>query len=73
MVSLVLDLESQDPGALRDRLAEALKPLDPDAIVRVQLRGWNAEQVNHLLRASELRELAPPSMNIEWSHRGLRP
>jgi hypothetical protein len=68
MVSLTLDLETLDPGALRDRLVEELRLLDPDAVVRVQLRGPDAEQVNHMLSASDLRELAPASMNIDLSH-----
>lgn len=73
MVSLVLDLENLDRGALRDRLVEELKLLDPNAVVRVQLRGLDAEQVSQMLTASELRELAPPSMNIDLSPDALRP
>lgn len=68
MVSLTLDLENLDPAALRARLVEELKQLDPDAVVRVQLRGPDAEPANHLLTASELRDLAPPSMNIDLGH-----
>jgi DNA repair exonuclease SbcCD nuclease subunit len=73
MVSLELDLENEDAGRLRERLVEEVRLLDPNAVVRVRLCGPGAEKLSHTLSASDLRELAPPSMNIDWSHRVPRP
>jgi exonuclease SbcD len=73
MVSLVLDPDNPDPGALRNRLVEELKLLDPDAVVRVQFRGPYAEQVSRTLSASDLRQVAPPTMNVDLSPRAPRP
>jgi DNA repair exonuclease SbcCD nuclease subunit len=72
MVSLLFEPENLDSGLLKDHLVEKLKGLDPDAIVRIQLRGPNAERVRELLSANALRELAPATMNIDLSRHGPR-
>jgi DNA repair protein SbcD/Mre11 len=65
MVSLELDPPAADRAALEGLLASQLSELDPHAIVRVQLRGPNASASEAALTAACLRDLAPPTMNIE--------
>jgi len=67
MVSLTVAPEAPDSGSLRELLRRRLQPLDPDAVVRVQLRGSHAKWARDTLSAALLRELAPPSMNITFA------
>jgi DNA repair exonuclease SbcCD nuclease subunit len=62
MVSLVL--EPATPRVLVDQLASRLRDLDPDSVVRVQLRGPDAADALQSLSAARLRDLAPPTMNV---------
>ena len=64
MVSLVLEPAAPNRGALVGQLASRLRELDPDSVVRVQLRGPNAAESLQSLSAACLRDLAPPTMNI---------
>jgi DNA repair exonuclease SbcCD nuclease subunit len=64
MVSLVLESGARSGPALEQRLREQLAALDPDSVVRVQLRGQGDELALRTLTAARLREIAPPSMNI---------
>jgi exonuclease SbcD len=64
MVSLVLEPAVPNRGALVSQLASRLRELDPDSVVRVQLRGPAAAQSLQSLSAASLRNLAPPTMNI---------
>ncbi len=64
MVSLTLEPTEPDSQTLRDHLASRLQALDPESVVRVQLRGPNSNQAHKILNAAYLRQLAPPSMNI---------
>jgi hypothetical protein len=41
-----------------------LAALDPDSVVRVQLHGPYSARAREALSAAQLRELAPPSMNV---------
>ena len=64
MVSLVLEPPTAQPGTLVGQLASRLRELDPDSVVRVQLRGPHAAGALHSLSAARLRNLAPPTMNV---------
>jgi len=64
MVSLVLEPHAADRRTVAGLLASRLCQLDPDSIVRVQLRGPYAAASLQSLNAALLRELAPPTMNI---------
>ena len=64
MVSLVFEPATPDRGTLVGLLASRLRELDPDSVVRVQLRGPNAAESLQSLSAACLRDLAPPTMNI---------
>jgi exonuclease SbcD len=64
MICLVLEPEKLGGEALADHLAGRLLALDPDSVVRVQLRGPCAAEARDLLSAAVLRRLAPGSMNV---------
>ena len=64
MVSLTLDPEAPDVSVLLDLVSRRLRPLDPDAVVRVQMRGPHSRWACDTLSAAVLRELAPRTMNI---------
>ena len=64
MVSLVLEPPTLHRGSLVGQLASRLRELDPDSVVRVQLRGPNAASAVQSLSAACLRDLAPPTMNV---------
>jgi DNA repair exonuclease SbcCD nuclease subunit len=65
MVCLSLESEETGDRALRRQLADRVRSLDPDSVVRVQVRGPLAAQALGILSAKYLRGIAPPSMNIE--------
>ena len=65
MVSLVLEPAAADRGAVVNLLVSHLRALDPDAVVRVQFRGPNADASVNTLSAACLRRLAPPTMNVD--------
>jgi exonuclease SbcD len=64
MVSLVLQATEPDSRGLRGYLERKLQDLDPDSVIRVQIRGPYANEALATFSAPRLRELAPPSMNI---------
>jgi exonuclease SbcD len=64
MINLVLDVEQLGTESLTEHLRKRLLALDPDAVVRVQLKGSDSVRARETLSATHLRELAPPSMNI---------
>lgn len=51
--------------ALRERLAAALAPLPPDAVVQVRLQGVVTSEAKDALHAAELRRVHPPTMIVE--------
>ena len=65
MVSL--QLEPAGPGIkeLDNQLAGMIAGLAPDSVVRVVLQGPNATAARQALTAAHLRDLAPPTMNID--------
>lgn len=64
MVTIVLEPGQLGGESVADHLTRQLATLDPDSVVRVQLRGTDASYARQVLSAARLRELAPPSMNI---------
>jgi DNA repair exonuclease SbcCD nuclease subunit len=64
MALLAVDVGELGRETLADHLRRRLSEMDPDAIVRVQLRGRGAEAARAALTAARLRALAPPTMNI---------
>jgi DNA repair exonuclease SbcCD nuclease subunit len=64
MVCLVLEAGKPSTTSLTDHLRRRLSALDPNSVVRLQIRGAHATEVRAILSAAILRELAPPSMNI---------
>jgi DNA repair exonuclease SbcCD nuclease subunit len=67
MVSLDLNASGCSGGMLRERVFRSLQMIDPEAIVRLQVR-HAAPQALAALTAACLRSLAPPSMNVELIH-----
>jgi DNA repair exonuclease SbcCD nuclease subunit len=64
MVTLTLEPGESGEASLTDYLRDRLAALDPNSVVRLQLRGPSSEEAREVLTAAYLRELAPPSMNI---------
>ena len=64
MVSLMIEPGRIGQESISEHLRWQLAALDPDSVVRVQLRGPDSERVREALSAAQLRELAPPSMNV---------
>ncbi len=64
MVNLVIQPQGLSGDALMSHVAVQLRAIDPDAVVRVQLRGPGSQQAREFLSAARLRTLAPPSMNV---------
>jgi DNA repair exonuclease SbcCD nuclease subunit len=63
MVNLIVDPKNMDDASLRAHLHQRLSELDPDSVVRVQIRG-GALTAHEALRAPALRQLAPKTMNV---------
>ncbi len=70
MVRLLLNPGGRAPEALVDYVQGRLAALDPDAVVRIQLRGTGVEQARAVLTAATLRDLAPASMNVTLAREG---
>jgi DNA repair exonuclease SbcCD nuclease subunit len=64
MIKLKIPTGGAKPEAIKTHLHQTLSNLDPDAIVRLQFTGPNAETIQASLSASDLRALAPQTMNI---------
>jgi DNA repair exonuclease SbcCD nuclease subunit len=77
---LYLNFVAESPDSeLLQQLQSELSALDPDAVVRIRLGGPHAGAARPVLTAATLRELAPPTMNINVApdrarfRRGTRP
>ena len=68
MVTVVVELDGHTPETLTDHLSRQLSALDPEAVVRVQLRGSAAWETHEILSAAHLRALAPPTMNVSLAY-----
>jgi DNA repair exonuclease SbcCD nuclease subunit len=64
MVSLMLKAVDTDFAALSAQLGGMLRDLNPHSVVRVLIQGPKAEDARQVLSAALLRDLAPPTMNI---------
>jgi hypothetical protein len=77
MVKIEIASQGKQLDAIKNHIQEKLLELDQDSIVRIHLSGPNAQELHTTLSASELRALAPPTMNISllhgWRHDDNRP
>ncbi len=64
MVSLELEATDADIQSLSTLLTGELRNLDPHSVVRVALLGPKAVEARQVLNAALLRDLAPPTMNL---------
>lgn len=64
MVALTIETTGLGSNALAERLRSELSELDPDAVVRIEVIGVISEDARIVLRAANLRSLAPTTMNI---------
>lgn len=55
-------------SAIMNLIGDQLVALDPDSIVRIQLRGANVEELQASISAGALRAIAPPTMNISLAN-----
>ena len=65
MVVLPIDARGHGEAALASRLRASLASCDPEAVVRIDVRG---DALPACLRAARLREIAPRSMNVSVRH-----
>jgi DNA repair exonuclease SbcCD nuclease subunit len=73
MAIIVLEATDPDPRRWTRELKARLDALEPDSVVRVEVKGPCAGQAVQALNAAALREMAPDSMNValagQWSSR----
>jgi len=67
MVKLEVFCKENDSEPLEDRLRREITTLDPESIVRVELKGPGHLEARGKFSAAQLRELAPTSMNINFA------
>jgi exonuclease SbcD len=68
MVALELEPDGLTPAQLRQALIADLLALDPDAVVRIRVRGPVAAPLRPILAAPAVRALAPVTMNITLAY-----
>ncbi len=66
MVKVTVPVEDFSPDQVLLQVRSKLSLLKPDAVVRVELIGPRAEQVQRSITAASLRAAAPGSMNISF-------
>jgi exonuclease SbcD len=71
MIDLEVDGAGLDARRLRERLRRALATLDPDAVVRLRVRGRRGLPASTALSAAELRSLAPATMTVTTDPAGI--
>ena len=64
LVDIEIDPKGLDSEALTSRLRESLAALDADAVVRITLTGRIEDDAIGVVRAANLRALAPSSMTV---------
>jgi len=67
MIKIGLNITGLDPYGLRSLLKKSLGKLDPNSIVRIEIRGEFEERCLPVLRAAELRTICPKEMNVSLS------
>ena len=67
MIKVGICVTGLDPCGLRSLLKKSLGKLDPNSIVRIEIRGKFEERFLPVLRAAELRTICPKEMNISLS------
>jgi exonuclease SbcD len=68
MVALELEPNGLTPAQLRRALLDGLTSLDPDAVVRIRVRGPVPAPLRPILAAPAVRALAPATMNITLAY-----
>ena len=68
MVDLVVVLDGLKGESLTKHLQARFASLDPEAVVRVQVRGSVSPAVRAALSAPSLRAIAPSTMNVSLAH-----
>jgi DNA repair exonuclease SbcCD nuclease subunit len=67
MVNVIVEVDHKTGPELTDQLQAKLAPLPPDSVVRIKLKGQPTREALAILSARNLRQLAPPTMNISLS------
>lgn len=67
MLTILIEGGPSSGSVLAARIRNDLARVDPDAIVRIRIRGGITDDGREVLRAANLRSLAPPSMNVSLS------
>lgn len=70
MIKIGIDITGLDPHKLRDLLKQSLGRIDPNSVVRIDVRGSFAEQYYPVLHAGEIRAICPEEMNVSMSFPG---
>ena len=69
MISLAIAPDGLGPEALTEHVKKLLAGVDPDAVVRLQLGGNLSSEAQGALSATNIRALAPPTMNVSVGYR----
>ena len=66
MVKVIVAVDDYPPDQVLVHIQGQLSLIKPDAVVRVELTGQRADQVQRSISAARLRSCAPSSMNISF-------
>jgi DNA repair protein SbcD/Mre11 len=66
MLKVSVPVEDDPPDQVLVQIRDRLSLLNPEAVVRVELTGRRAEQIQNSITAASLRAAAPGSMNISF-------
>jgi len=64
MIHVKIPANGLNRDALKDFIRQALKELDPESVVKLQMEGPVHEDALSVLRAESLRALSPSQMNV---------
>ena len=70
MIKVGIDITGLDPHKLRNLLKISLGRIDPNSIVRIEIRGKFEEKCYPVLRAAEIRTICPREMNVSLGFPG---
>lgn len=68
MLKVSVPVKDHPPDQVLIHIRGRLSLINPDAVVRVELTGNRAEQIQRSITAASLRAAAPGSMNITFRH-----